>query len=128
MTVERPELEREETMNTNLDFIALHTHDLNAARRYDTETLGFEITAGPPNAAVFTQAGGASLAVRQPQPHEPQDHFGAGASIWFGVPDADAYHAQVMAAGAQVTPAPQDGPFGRMFSVQTPDGHALTFP
>ncbi|OLV16779.1 VOC family protein [Deinococcus marmoris] len=114
-------------MHTTLDFIALHTQDLAAARQYYTEILGFETTAGPPNAAVFTQAGGASLAVREPLPHEARDHLGSGASIWFAVPDADAYHAQVTSAGAQVTQPPQDGPFGRMFSVQTPDGHALTF-
>lgn len=114
-------------MHTNLDFIALHTQNLSAARRYYTEVLGFEVTADRPNAAVFTHAGGAILAVRQPLPHEPQDHFGAGVSVWFAVPDADAYHAQIMAVGAQVTQPPQDGPFGRMFSVRTPDGHALTF-
>ena len=114
-------------MKTNLDFIALHTHDLAAARRYYTEVLGFEITGGPPTAVSFTHAGGASLAVRQPQPHEPQSSFGAGVNLWFSVPDADAYHTQVAAAGAQITQPPQDGPFGRMFSVQTPDGHMLTF-
>ena len=114
-------------MKTNLDFIALHTHDLSAARRYYTEILGFETTPGPPTAAVFTHAGGAILAVREPLPHEAREHLGSGASIWFAVPDADAYHAQLTAAGAQVTQPPQDGPFGRMFSVRTPDGHALTF-
>lgn len=114
-------------MHTNLDFIALHTRDLAAARRYYTEVLGFETTPGPPNAAVFSQLGGASLAVREPLPHEATDHFGAGASIWFAVPDADAYHTQLTAAGAQITQPPQDGPFGRMFSVRTPDGYALTF-
>ncbi|CAM3607540.1 VOC family protein [Deinococcus frigens] len=114
-------------MKTNLDFIALHTKELPAARRYYTEVLGFETTPGPPNAAVFTHAGGASLALRESLPHEVRDHSGAGATLWFAVPDADTYHAQITAAGAQVTQPPQDGPFGRMFSVRTPDGHALTF-
>ncbi|GHF59462.1 putative enzyme related to lactoylglutathione lyase [Deinococcus metalli] len=114
-------------MHTTLDFIALHTTDLDAARRYYTGVLGFETTPGPPNAAVFIQAGGAALAIREPLPHERTKHFGAGVSVWFGVPDADAYHARIAAAGAQVIQPPQDGPFGRMFSVRTPDGHALTF-
>lgn len=114
-------------MLTHLDFIALHTQDLSAARRYYTEVLGFETIPGPPNAAVFMQAGGATLAVREPLPHETKDHFGTGVSVWLAIPDTDAYHAQITAAGAQITQPPQDGPFGRMFSVRTPDGHALTF-
>lgn len=114
-------------MHTNLDFIALHTTDLTAARAYYTGVLGFEPAPGPPNAAVFTSAGGATIAVREPLPLEPREHLGAGVSVWFGVPDADAYHARIVAAGAQVTQPPRDGPFGRMFSVKTPDGHALTF-
>ena len=114
-------------MHTNLDFIALHTTDLSAARQYYTGVLGFETTAGPPNAAVFASTGGTTVAIREPLPHEHKEHFGAGVSVWFGVPDADAYHARITAAGAQVTQPPQDGPFGRMFSVRTPDGHTLTF-
>lgn len=114
---------------THLDFVALHTADLAAARRYYTELLGFdEAQTSPPNAAVFQHASGASLAVRLPQPHEAQQPpFGAGVSVWFGVPDARAYHAQLMERGAQVLTPPIPGPFGMMFSLQTPDGHTLTF-
>ena len=74
----------------NLDFVALHTADLDAARQYYTGVLGFGLAASsPPNAAVFQSSGGTSLAVRLPQPHEPQHPpFGAGVSVWFGVPDA----------------------------------------
>ena len=78
---------------TNLDFVALHTADLDAARQYYTGVLGFDLAASsPPNAAVFQSSGGASLAVRLPQPHEAQHPpFGAGVSVWFGVPDAAQY-------------------------------------
>ena len=114
---------------TNLDFIALHTADLDAARQYYSEVLGFTpADSSPPNAAVFQQSGGASLAVRLPQPHEVQQPpFGAGVSIWFGVPDAAQYHQQLVERGANVLTPPMPGPFGSMFSLQTPDGHTLTF-
>ncbi|WP_161882303.1 VOC family protein [Deinococcus alpinitundrae] len=114
---------------TNLDFVALHTADLDAARRFYTEVLGFDLAeSSPPRAAVFRHSGGASLAVRLPQPHEAQQPpFGVGVSVWFGVPDARAYHAQLTQRGAQLLTAPTPGPFGVMFSLQTLDGHALTF-
>lgn len=114
---------------TNLDFIALHTADLAAARRYYTEILGFALAQNsPPNAAVFQHASGASLAVRLPQPHEVQQPpFGTGVSVWFGVPDAAQHHQQLTKRGAQVLTPPMPGPFGMMFSIQTPDGHTLTF-
>lgn len=114
---------------TNLDFIALHTADLTAARRYYTEILGFAAAdQSPPNAAVFQHASGASLAVRLPQPHEVQQPpYGAGVSIWFGVPDAAQYSQQLTERGANIIASLKPGPFGAMFSIQTPDGHTLTF-
>ena len=115
--------------HTNLDFIALHTADLDAARHYFTEILGFDLTDDErPGAAVFRHVGGAILAVRLPRPAEPQQPpFGAGVSVWFGVPDIAAYHAQLAERGVPGLNAPTPGPFGSMFSLQTPDGHGLTF-
>lgn len=113
-------------MHSNLDFVALHTHDLAAARRFYSETLGFETLAEPPGALIFRTAAGASWAVREPRPGEAQSGFGAGVSIWFGVPEVDALHARLGAAGVAILTPPHDGPFGRMFALTTPDGHTLT--
>ena len=114
---------------TNLDFIALHTADLDAARRYYIEVLGFDLAdSSPPNAAVFQASNGVSVAVRLPQSREVQQPpFGAGVSVWFGVPDAAQYHQRLVTKGAKVLTSPMPGPFGLMFSIQTPDGHTLTF-
>ncbi|BDP43227.1 glyoxalase [Deinococcus aetherius] len=115
-------------MKANLDFLALHTRDLAAARAYYTRTLGFEVAQERPGAVVFAHGGGAEFAVREPLPGvDGTQPFGVGVSVWLGVPDAEAYHGQVVAAGARVVQPPQDGPFGRMFTLVTPDGHALTF-
>lgn len=115
-------------MKPNLDFVALHTRDLKAARTYYTQTLGLEVAQERPGAVVFSSGEGAQFAVREPLPGvDTSEPFGVGVSVWLGVPDADAYYQQVVAAGARVMGAPQDGPFGRMFTLVTPDGHALTF-
>lgn len=114
-------------MHSHLDFVALHTHDLAAARRFYVETLGFEVEAERPGTLVFRTAAGASWAIREPRPGEAQNGFGAGTSVWFGVPEVEQLYTRLEAAGAGVLHPPQDGPFGRMFALQTPDGHTLTF-
>ncbi|WP_424952183.1 VOC family protein [Deinococcus sp.] len=115
-------------MNTYLDFVALHTRDLDAARSYFTGVLGFAVAQDRPDAVVFTTEGGAAFAVRRPLPGvDTAQPFGVGVSIWLGVPDASAYHGQLTAVGASIVQPLQDGPFGRMFAVATPDGHVLTF-
>lgn len=111
-------------MKTHLNVVVLHTPDLDAARRFYTQTLGLNVAAEHPGMVLeFESAGGAELALME----RPRTGSGTPQEVWFTVPDADAYHAQVGAAGANVTQAPHDGPFGRAFSVQTPDGHSLTF-
>ncbi len=111
-------------MKTILDFVTLHTPDLSAARRYFTDVLGFEVTEERPGGNAFVQASGAGLAVREDPDARPG---GADVTVSFIVPDADAYHAQVVARGARVLRPPHDGPFGRMFILVTPDGHQLSF-
>ena len=110
-------------MDTQLDFVALHTLDLNAAHTFYTSVLGFKVQSERPGATVFGHASGAILAIREPRAGEPTQHLGTGVSVWFGVSDADAYASEVKRAGARIVQSPQEGPFGRMFSVLTPDGH-----
>ena len=113
-------------MNTHLDFVALQTRDLEQARLYFTQVLNFEIRQEVPGAYVFAAAGGADVAIRRPLPGVDTTHpFGVGVSLWLSVPDADAYHAQLAGAGADIVQPLQDGPFGRMFSVLTPDPATL---
>lgn len=112
-------------MNVHLNVVVLHTPDLNAARRYYTEALGFTVAQEHPgNVLEFRGEGGAELALMEAPAWDTQPF---PADLWFIVPDVDAYHAQVVAAGAHDAEAPQDGPFGRMFTLITPDGHRLTF-
>ncbi|WP_424952181.1 VOC family protein [Deinococcus sp.] len=52
---------------------------------------------------------------------------GRGLSISFRVPDASAYHAEVVSRGVQIAGELREGPDGPVFSVITPDGHMLGF-
>ena len=116
-------------MQTNLDFVALHTRDLDAARTFFTEVLGFEANDAPgeirPTGFSFRRQGGAGVAIRQVP--ELSAEPGRGLSIYFRVLDAAAYHAEVLSRGATIAQALKDGPDGPVFSVTTPDGHTLGF-
>ncbi|MBB6100124.1 putative enzyme related to lactoylglutathione lyase [Deinobacterium chartae] len=111
-------------MKTILDFVTLHTPDLRATRRYYTEVLGFEVSEERPGGNAFVQASGAGLAIRK-DPDAARGH--SNVTVSFIVPDAEAYHAQLVQRGAQVLVPPHDGPFGRMLIIVTPDGHRLSF-
>ncbi len=119
-------------MQTHLNVVVLITSDLAVSQHFYQHVLGLDVAEVNPGAIVFGQAGGAELVVMQNPHASSADRPGASvpeASVnaWFVVPDADAYHAQVREAGAQAITDPADGPFGRMFVVTSPDGHALTF-
>ena len=110
-------------MRTHLNVVVLHTENLDAARSYFTGTLKLEVGAEHPGRVLeFVAQGGAELALQ-----ERPGATGSGQELWLIVEDTDTYHAQVLAAGANVVQAPHDGPFGRAFTVRTPDGHRLTF-
>jgi len=49
-----------------------------------------------------------------------------GGSLWFGVPDLDAYFAKLVDLGAEVRYPPEEKPFGdRLASVYDPDGNII---
>jgi len=52
---------------------------------------------------------------------------GAGYVLLFDATDADALHAELKAAGCNVTTDPVNEPWGRRFNVRDPDGHEIAF-
>jgi predicted enzyme related to lactoylglutathione lyase len=52
--------------------------------------------------------------------------LGWGVSIWLACDNADAFHEKLKADGVPILSPLQDGPFGRFFSFQDPDGYAVT--
>lgn len=112
------------------DFIALQVRDLDAAADFYETRLGLRrAPTSPPHAVVFASQP-VAFAVREPLPGLDLDAVtprpGAGVALWLRADDAQALHDDLAAAGVQIVAAPSDGPFGRTFTFQGPDGYAVT--
>ncbi|MFD9356685.1 VOC family protein [Streptomyces sp. NPDC060031] len=114
---------------TGPDFIALQVRDVEAAATFYEEHLGLRRTpASPPGAVVFATEP-VPFAVREPLPGVDLDATprpGLGVALWFKTSDAQALHDRLHAAGVPIVTAPQEGPFGKMFTFIGPDGYAIT--
>lgn len=53
--------------------------------------------------------------------------LGAGVLIYFTVPDVDRYHKLAQASRATIEMPITDRPYGRMFTVNDPDGYTISF-
>ncbi|MBB6347107.1 VOC family protein [Nonomuraea muscovyensis] len=113
---------------TGPDFLALQVRDVEAAAAFFEQHLGLtRAPVAPPHAVVFaTQP--IPFAVREPLPGVDLDSGrpGLGVALWLAADDAQAVHDRIAAAGIPILSAPQDGPFGRMFTFSGPEGYALT--
>lgn len=111
------------------DFIALQVRDVEAAAAFYEKHLGLRrAPASPPGAVVFATEP-VPFAVREPLPEVDLDAAGRpglGVALWFRTTDAQALHDRLHAAGVPIVKAPEDGPFGRMFTFTGPEGYAVT--
>ncbi|WP_405606772.1 VOC family protein [Streptomyces sp. NBC_00076] len=111
------------------DFIALQVRDVEAAAAFYEERLGLRrAPASPPGAVVFVTAP-VPFAVREPLPGVDLDAVerpGLGVALWFRTSNAQELHDQLHTAQIPIVKAPQDGPFGRMFTFIGPEGYAIT--
>ncbi|HXM06003.1 MAG TPA: VOC family protein [Candidatus Acidoferrum sp.] len=107
------------------DFIAFVVDDVAAAGAFWRDVVGLEpATHSPPQALVFNTSP-IPVAVRAPRPDEPHAS-GQGIAVWFSVSgDVDEYRAALVRRGADVG-EPQNGPFGRMFTLVAPGGFVVT--
>ena len=115
---------------TGPTFIALQVRDVQRSAAFYTTHLGLRpVETSPPGAVVFDTAP-ASFAVREPLPGVDLDQAlprpGTGVALWLHAEDAQAQHDALVAAGAQILHEPFDGPFGRTFTFEDPDGYAVT--
>lgn len=111
-------------MLKSLDFVMLHVPNVETARAFYTEKLGFGIADQQPGFVQFERgAGGAIFAVVQ---SETTPSY-AGFELWWDVADADATYADLTGKGVPALMPPTDMPFGRAFTLQDPFGHELHF-
>lgn len=115
---------------TGLDFVALQVRDLEASARFYEERLGLErAEQGPPHAVVFATSP-IPFAVREPLPGVDLDASdprpGIGVALWFKADDAQALCDELRRHRVRIVAEPVDGPFGRTFSLEDPDGYVVT--
>lgn len=110
------------------DFIALQVRDLAASRKFYMEVFGFEAAAQSPPGAVVFKTEPIPLALRERlRPLPETGPLGVGMVLWIACPDADVLHDLVVKRGGAILSPLADGPFGRFFVADDPDGYAITF-
>jgi catechol 2,3-dioxygenase-like lactoylglutathione lyase family enzyme len=103
--------------------ILVRPSDFEAGRRWYRDVLGLRVareygTGGRVTGVVFFLGGGALELVSGSSPVAGGDE-----TLWLQVPDVDAEHARLAAAGVEVLSAPVDEPWGlRECWVADPDG------
>ncbi len=113
-------------MNSGLQFIVRHVANIDAARAFYTEKMGFEIAAEQPGFVQFKAPDGApfavSLASADPVAAELPGGQSESLELWWYVDDADAAYAELQAKDVEIVFPPKDLPFGRAFAIKDPTG------
>ena len=113
---------------TGPDFLGLQVRDLERAAGFYEQQIGLRrAPQSPPGAVVFITEP-IAFAVREPLPGTDLDagRPGLGVALWLRAEDAQAIHDRLVAQGVPILTEPLDGPFGRAFVFQDPDGYAVT--
>jgi len=120
-TIQKPN--RRLKMILGLDFVMLHVPNLEQARTFYTEKIGFAVDDQQPGFVQFKQyeGRGAIFAL--------QEHAGAaphkGVELWWIVDNADATYATLVSHDVEIVDQPSDQPFGRAFSIKDPAGNII---
>lgn len=112
-----------------LTFASLQVKDLEAAKIFYTQKLGFEIDNTNPQACIFKyNEGAASFAIRTPLEPIENRELGIGVALWFAVnKNVDELKETFLSRGITTAGPIIDTPFGRAFHVKDLDGYKLTF-
>ena len=107
-------------------FITLLVSNVETSRRFYTDKIGLpESPEKRPKAQAYaTKPSG--MAIRQMEPESPKSASpGQGILVWLHTTDSKAFHDQLKAKGVFIAKELEDGPFGKTFSFQDPDGYVL---
>jgi predicted enzyme related to lactoylglutathione lyase len=110
------------------DFISLQVRDLDAAAAFYEDRVGLRrAPISPPGAVVFASEP-IPFAVREllPVTDLNSGQPGLGVALWLKVDDAQALHDRLASGGVTISTDPFDGPFGRTFAIEDPDGYTVT--
>src|SRR6202453_4037981 len=110
------------------DFIALQVRSLATSSKFYMEVFVFEAAAQSPPGAVVLKTAPIPLALREPvRPLPEAGPLGVGMVLWIACNDAGVLHAPLVERRGTILAPLADGPFGRFFVAQDPDGYAITF-
>ena len=96
----------------------LRVEDLEASRRYYTQTLGFSLDWDADGMISVSRDGKSIMLCKGEQGH-------SGTWLWIGVEDADVFYAEFLARGAHIRSPPENFSWAYEFEVEDPDGHVL---
>ena len=110
-------------MLLGLNFVMLHVPDIQKARAFYTEKLGFVVEDEQPTFVQFKQnAGmGAIFALQEHAGVSPHQ----GVELWWMVDNPDATYATLVTRDVEIVSQPSDEPFGRAFSIKDPAGNII---
>lgn len=110
-------------MILGLDFVMLHVPNLEQARSFYTEKMGFAIEDQQPGFVQFKkhEGMGAIFALQEDAGVAP---YGS-VELWWIVDNADTTYATMLSHGVEIVSQPSDQPFGRAFIIKDPAGNAI---
>jgi lactoylglutathione lyase len=110
-------------MIAGLDFVILHVPNLEQARTFYTEKLGFAVEDQQPGFVQFKKQGepGAIFALQEDK--EAGSH--SGVDLWWIVDNADTTYASLVSRDVEIVSQPTDEPFGRAFVIKDPAGNEI---
>jgi len=110
-------------MLLGLNFVMLHVPDIEQARAFYTEKLGFVVEGHQPNFVQFKQNAGIGAIFALEEHADASPH--QGVELWWMVDNADATYATLVSNGVETVSQPTDEPFGRAFSIKDPAGNII---
>ena len=110
-------------MILGLDFVMLHVPDIEQARTFYTEKMGFAVEDQQPGFVQFKQheGKGAIFALQEDAGVVPHK----GVELWWIVDNADTTYATMVSREVEVVSQPSNEPFGRAFIIKDPAGNII---
>ena len=110
-------------MILGLDFVMLHVPDIEQARTFYTEKMGFAVEDQQPGFVQFKQHEGMGAIFALQEDAGASAH--KGVELWWMVDNADATCAALVSHDVEIVSQPSDEPFGRAFIIKDPAGNMI---
>jgi predicted enzyme related to lactoylglutathione lyase len=110
-------------MLLGLDFVLLHVPDLEQARAFYTEKLGFAVEGQQPGFVQFKKHDGMGAIFALLEEAGVSSH--KSVELWWLVDNADATYATLVSRDVEIVSQPSEEPFGRAFTIKDPAGNHI---